>query len=306
MRGAARHLHCLYTPAGGALPSAQSLAREPSPRPLLFHPPNHTSLRGKKHVVQEVKKACGADKQINEALRYYNGLAEAKGAKGQAAQHGFDSSNVQSAWPSAGSGEGAGGGGAAAYAAAPPAGSVPGIRSRTLEGLRRPVATHTGAFAYPAPGSPGKSRARQQGAAADGSAGGGLPSALANHLCWSSAGISTAEGAPVAGAAAQHTGKMAAPHVHASKLAFSDAGLTATEEAASGGRALSSRGGALGAFNRAGVDAVAALGAPVEVVATTEARYMRTVAPLPKGGKMRTAGAWAQQKGGDMAECMRG
>jgi hypothetical protein len=118
---------------------------------------------------------------------------------------------------------------------------------------------------------------------------------------------------------------MAAPRVHASSLTFSEQGLTATEEAgraSSGGRVFHSalaRGGGggggdgaaggtqpLGAFNRAGVDAVAAMGAPVDVVAATEARYMRTVAPLPRGGKRNTAGMREQQRGGEMAECLRG
>ncbi len=260
-----------------------------------------------------------ADKVNDERLRYYNGVAEARGANNL---HGFDSSNFKCVWPTSRASSGDGGAGAptGAFATAPAAGSVPGIRSRTLEGVRHPVPTATGGLAFPEP-SPGKGRRRP---ALDGAppAYGSVPPpsgiALVDHLVLSEAGLSTAEGAPVAVAFhALHTAKAGA-NVQQSKLTFSDAGLTATEEPGrmgSGGRVFHSVGGGggaggevrapLGAFNRAGVDAQAAMGAPSEVVATTEARYMRTVAPLPKGGKRHT-GSREQQQGGEMAECLRG
>lgn len=293
------------------------------------------------HVVQVLSKVNAADKANDETNRYYNGLAEQKGGAKQSAKQNFDSTNVKCVWPSAAAVDGGAGAGAVAFASAPPDNTIPGIRSRTMEGARQPVSTATGAFVYPVP-SPEKGK-RRPGALAE-----GLPPgygrvappcgvALVDHLVFSSAGLSTVEGAPVAPLAAAHTGKMAAPRalsseltvaaqglttaegapvaslatahagrgsarVFESKLVFSDAGLTATEDAAmrAGGGGVHS----LGSYNRAGVDAVAALGAPAEVVATTEARYMRTVAPAPKGGKRLTG--TDQQRGVDMAWCMRG
>ena len=329
------------------------------------HPPSpfslsSLSLRGKKHVKQALNKLGAADKAYAEKMRYYNGLALSVGAT-KCLEMGFNSDAVREAlWPSSAApadgsaaegsssseGSGALGGAApaqapaaaapAVFATAPPAGSIPGIRSaasgahprpprpfpRTMEDSRQPVAMPSGALVFPEP-SPHKGRRRpaQDGeqlqrpytSVAGPRAGPPPPcgGALLDHIVVGSAGLSTVEGAGVVNQ--QATQKRRADHQQ-SCLKMGEMGLGGGEGAAGGeggGRLRSSKGAqigglppppaplAAGVFNRAGMEVGAVLGAH------TEARYMRTCAPLPKGGKLHADGG-RQQQGADMAAVMRG